>query len=84
VYPFDEQVLWNVSLNGDKEGRYPPDATAAARRSREAGADCGTTTGSVFAGSVFAGCDEAGTWEDIARHLHTLLAVEILEARRTS
>ena len=38
MHPFDEQTLWTVSLNSDREGRYPPDATATARRSRDAGA----------------------------------------------
>lgn len=43
-----------------------------------AGLYFGTNTGSVFAG-----CDEGDTWEDTARHLPTLLAVETLEAMRT-
>ena len=43
-----------------------------------AGVDFGTNTGSVFAG-----CDEGDTWEAIDRHLHTILAVEILEPMRT-
>ena len=110
MHPFDEQTLWTVSLNGDREGRYPRDAAAAARRSRVAGAfwqpqraglpqeSCyftvlrqglssdrrdlagvylGTNTGSVFAG-----CDEGDTWEDIAWQLPTILAVEIFEAMR--
>lgn len=36
----------------------------------------------INTGSVFAGCDEGDTWEDIARHLPTILAVEIFEAMR--
>lgn len=42
-----------------------------------AGVDFGINTGSLFAG-----CDEGDAWEDIARHLPTILAVEIFEAMR--
>jgi hypothetical protein len=107
VHPFDEQTLWTVSMNGDKEGRYPRDAAAAARRSRVAGAflaaglpqescyftvlrqglsgdrrDLAGVDFGINTGSVFAGCDEGDAWEDIARHLPTILAVEIFEAMR--
>ncbi|MCA1783491.1 MAG: hypothetical protein ABR500_06630 [Dermatophilaceae bacterium] len=42
-----------------------------------AGVYFGTNTGSVFAG-----CDEGYSWEDIPRHLPTILAVGIFEAMR--
>jgi hypothetical protein len=32
-------------------------------------------------GSVFASFDEAESWQEIARHLPTILAVEVLERR---
>lgn len=108
--PFDEQTLLTVSLNGDREGRYPRDAAATARRSRVAGAlwqpqraglpqescsfavlrqglsgdrrDLAGLYRGTNAGSVFAGCDEGDTWEDVARHLPTILAVGIFEAMR--
>ena len=97
-------------MNGDREGRYPRDAAAAARRSRVAGAfwqrqrarlpqescyftvlrqglsgdrrDLAGVHFGINTGAVFAGCDEGDTWEDIARHLPTILAVEIFEAMR--
>jgi hypothetical protein len=43
-------------------------------RQDPAGVYFGTNTGSVFASS-----DEGDTWHEIARHLPTVLAVEILE-----
>ena len=33
-------------------------------------------------GSVFASLDEGSTWEEIARHLPTVLAVEVFERGR--
>ena len=107
VHPRDPRTIWTLPLNGDMEGRYPPDAAAAVWRSRDggstweaqrtglpqqacfftvlrqamsgdrrdpAGVYFGTNTGSVFASS-----DEGESWREIARHLPTILAVEVLE-----
>ena len=37
VHPHDPETLWTVPLNGDMEGRFPPDAAAAVWRSRDGG-----------------------------------------------
>lgn len=37
VHPRDPQTVWTVPLNGDSDGRYPPDAAAAVWRSRDGG-----------------------------------------------
>ena len=37
VHPSDPQTIWTLPLNGDMEGRYPPDASAAVWRSRDGG-----------------------------------------------
>jgi hypothetical protein len=37
VHPRDPATLWVLPLNGDTEGRYPPDASAAVWRSRSGG-----------------------------------------------
>lgn len=37
AHPRDPQTIWNLPLNGDMEGRYPPDAAAAVWRSRDGG-----------------------------------------------
>ena len=107
VHPRDGGTIWTVPLNGDTEGRYPPDAAAAVWRSRDGGASwealrAGLPQESCFftvlrqamagdrrdpagvyfgtnTGSVFASRDEGETWEEIARHLPTVLAVEVLE-----
>ncbi|KRE40210.1 sialidase family protein [Knoellia sp. Soil729] len=38
VHPRDPRTIWTLPLNGDTQGRYPPDAAAAVWRSRDAGA----------------------------------------------
>lgn len=105
VHPVDPDTAWVLPLNGDVEGRYPCDASAAVWRTTDAGrswqrkgeglpqANCfftvlrqamavsasapaalafGTNTGSVFLSH-----DEGETWEEIARHLPTILSVEM-------
>jgi photosystem II stability/assembly factor-like uncharacterized protein len=37
VHPRDPDTIWVLPLNGDMEGRYPPDASAAVWRSRDGG-----------------------------------------------
>lgn len=37
VHPRDPDTIWTVPLNGDSQGRYPPDAAAAVWRSRDGG-----------------------------------------------
>jgi len=107
VHPRDPQMLWTLPLNGDREGRFPPDAAAAVWKSQDGGrswsdkrqglpqtacfftvlrqamaGDTQTPAGVYFgtnSGSVFASLDEGETWLEIAQHLPTVLAVEILE-----
>lgn len=109
VHPRDPDTLWSFPLNGDMQGRFPPDAAAAVWRSRDAGAtwqamreglpqeacfftvlrqamggDNHDPAGVYFgtnSGSVFASLDEGETWQEIARHLPTVLAVEVLDRR---
>lgn len=109
VHPHDPEVIWTLPLNGDAEGRYPPDAAAAiwksvdggetwracreglpqencfftvlrqamaTDRQRQAGLAFGTNTGSVFYSR-----DEGESWDEIARHLPTVLSVEIMDRR---
>jgi photosystem II stability/assembly factor-like uncharacterized protein len=107
VHPRDPATVWVLPLNGDIEGRFPPDASAAVWRSRDGGEswtacreglparDCfftvlrqamttdgGEPAGVYFgtnSGSVFASADEGDSWSEIARHLPTILSVEVLE-----
>ena len=107
VHPRDPDTIWTIPLNSDTDGRYPPEASAAVWRSRDAGQswqamreglpqeNCfftvlrqamtgdgadpagiyfGTNSGSVFASTV-----EGETFEEIARHLPTVLGVEIVQ-----
>ena len=107
VHPHDAQTIWTLPLNGDSDGRYPPDAATAVWRSRDGGAswqalraglpqeacfftvlrqamsgDRRSPAGVYFGtntGSVFASHDEGDTWAEIARHLPTVLSVEVLD-----
>ncbi len=107
VHPHDPQTLWVLPLNGDTQGRYPPNASAAVWRSRNGGddwealqdglpqkncfftvlrqamaTDRATPAGVYFgtnSGSVFASTNEGDQWVEIARHLPTVLSVEVLE-----
>ena len=106
-HPHDDRTVWTLPLNGDMEGRFPPDAAAAVWRSRDGGAtweaqrtglpqeacfftvlrqamsgDRQEPAGVYFgtnSGSVFATRDEGETWDEIARHLPTVLSVDVLE-----
>ncbi|WP_422072551.1 WD40/YVTN/BNR-like repeat-containing protein [Tranquillimonas rosea] len=107
VHPRDPGTIWTLPLNGDMQGRFPPDAAAAVWRSRDAGetwdacrtglpqeacfftvlrqgmaVDTRDPAGVYFgtnSGSVFASADEGDTWSEIARHLPTILSVEVFE-----
>ncbi len=106
VHPRDPATVWVLPLNGDMEGRYPPDAKAAVWKTSDAGASWGDRraglpqqscfftvlrqgmatdraepAGVYFgtnSGSVFASRNEGETWDEIARHLPTVLCVETL------
>lgn len=106
VDPNDPQTLWVLPLNGDSQGRYPPDARAAVWRSTDGGdswqaqrqglpaencyftvlrqamaTDCAAQAGVYFGtntGSVFASFDGGDSWTEIARHLPSVMSVEVL------
>ncbi len=37
VHPHDPEMIWTLPLNGDSQGRYPPEAAAAVYRSTDGG-----------------------------------------------
>lgn len=107
VHPEDPQTIWVLPLNGDTQGRFPPDASCAIWRSRNGGeswerlSDGLPQTACFFtvlrqsmavapaqtagkaalyfgtnSGSVFATQDDGDHWDEIARHLPTILSVE--------
>ncbi len=107
VHPRDADTVWTLPLNGDTQGRYPPDASAAVWKTNDGGKswqakrrglpdrDCFFTvlrqamatdrcdTAGVYfgtnSGSVFASIDEGETWDEVARHLPTVLSVEVCQ-----
>jgi photosystem II stability/assembly factor-like uncharacterized protein len=107
VHPRDPDRLWTIPLNGDMQGRFPPEAKAAVWRSTDGGqswqgmreglpqvgcyftvlrqamgGDARDPAGVYFgtnSGSVFASTDEGESWDEVARHLPTILAVEVLD-----
>ncbi|NDV48196.1 MULTISPECIES: exo-alpha-sialidase [Roseobacteraceae] len=106
LHPSNPETIWTLPLNGDTEGRYPPDAKAAVWRSRNAGesweacrdglpqqgcfftvlrqamaVDAAEPAGVFFgtnSGSVFGSFDEGDSWSELARHLPTVLCVEVM------
>lgn len=107
VHPRNPDMIWTLPLNGDMQGRFPPDAAAAVWRSNNGGqtweaqrnglpqegcfftvhrqamaGDKHDQAGVYFgtnSGSVFASFNEGENWHEIARHLPTVLSVEVLE-----
>ena len=41
VHPHDPQTIWTLPLNGDSQGRFPPDASAAVWKSSDGGSSWG-------------------------------------------
>lgn len=106
VHPRDPNTLWTIPLNGDTQGRFPPDAAAAVWRSCDGGQTWDAMreglpqTGCYFtvlrqamagdqhdpagvyfgtnSGSVFGSTNAGETWQEIIRHLPTILAVEAI------
>ena len=106
-HPRDPDTIWTLPLNGDSQGRFPPDAAAAVWKSIDGGhswqaqrdglpqencyftvlrqamtGDRQDPAGVYFgtnSGSVFASADEGETWQEIARHMPTILSVNVLE-----
>lgn len=104
--PHDPEMIFVIPLNGDTQGRYPPDGSAAVWKSTDGGENwqamrnglpqtaCFFTVlrqamatdreekpGVYFGtntGSVFASFDEGESWNEIARHLPTVLSVETM------
>jgi hypothetical protein len=107
VHPHDPDTIWTFPLNGDMEGRFPPNASAAVWMSSDGGdswtaqhaglpaRNCFFTVlrqamatdrqpepGVYFGtntGSIFASIDGGETWDEIARHLPTILGVEAVD-----
>ena len=99
--PDDPQRIWTVPLNGDSQGRFPPDAKPAVWHSSDGGRTwaaqrtglpkqawftvlrqaMATAPGHVAfgtnTGSVFLSRDKGENWTEIARHLPTILSVEL-------
>ncbi|MDJ0826156.1 MAG: exo-alpha-sialidase [Rhodobacter sp.] len=107
VHPSDPDTVWVVPLNGDAQGRFPPDAAAAVWKTTDAGeswqakrdglpgencyftvlrqamaTDRRDPAGVYFGtntGSIFASADAGERWSEVARHLPTVLSVEVLD-----
>lgn len=103
VHPDDPDTAWVLPLNGDTEGRFPPDASAAVwktvdggrnwvrkgaglpqkgcfftvlRQGMAVGPDASVAFG-TNTGSVFLSLDAGESWDEVARHLPTVLSVEM-------
>ncbi|SHI86940.1 WD40/YVTN/BNR-like repeat-containing protein [Wenxinia saemankumensis] len=107
IHPSDPDTIWTMPLNGDTQGRFPPEAKAAIWKSTDGGQSwaakrqglpqdgCyftvlrqamavgeGEPAGVFFgtnSGSIFASRDEGESWDEIARHLPTVLSVEVMQ-----
>ena len=108
VHPHNPDMIWTIPLNGDSQGRFPPDGAAAVWKSVDGGkswkpkrtglpqefcfftvlrqamaGDTQSPAGLYFGtntGSVYASSDEGESWNEIVRHLPTILSVEVFEA----